>query len=80
MHILLWWFSMLDYTNERRGFGVVRSIEYINKRKGLAIGNGMVFYMLLGIPLLGWVVAPGYAVVAATLSMHEDWVRLNTIE
>lgn len=65
-------FSMLDYTNERRGLGVVRSIEYINKRKGLAIGNGMVFYMVLAIPLLGWVVAPGYAVVAATLSMQED--------
>lgn len=64
-------FSMMDYTNERRGLGVSGSIEFINKRKGLAVGNGMLFYMALTIPLLGWVLAPGYAVVAATLSMQE---------
>lgn len=67
-------FAMLDYTNERRGYGVARSFEYINRHKGLAIGNGIAFYLLLLIPVAGWVVAPGYAVVAATVSMNEQAV------
>lgn len=63
-------FSMLDYTSERRGYAVGESIEFINKHKGLALGNGVVFYLLLILPLIGWVIAPGYAVVAATLSLQ----------
>lgn len=63
-------FSMLDYTNERRGRPVRESIEFINRHKGLAIGNGMIFYLMLSIPVLGWIMAPGYAVIAATLSLQ----------
>jgi CysZ protein len=63
-------FSMLDYSSERNKMTAQQSIDFIGHHKGLAIGNGIVFYMLHIIPLLGWLLAPSYAVVAATLSLH----------
>jgi CysZ protein len=65
-------FSMLDYTNERKQLSASESIDMINRHKGLAIGNGMVFYLMHALPFVGWVFAPGYAVVAATLSLQEE--------
>lgn len=65
-------FSMLDYTSERKGLTASESIDFIGEHKGLAIGNGMVFYILHLIPIVGWVIAPGYAVVAATLSLQQE--------
>jgi len=65
-------FSMLDYSCERHKLSPSESITYIGKHKGLAIGNGMVFYMMHFIPFLGWVLAPSYAVVAATISIYHQ--------
>lgn len=64
-------FSMLDYTNERKGLSSSLSIDFINRHRGLAIGNGMVFYLMHGLPVIGWIFAPGYAVIAATLSLQQ---------
>lgn len=64
-------FSMLDYTSERRGLSATQSIEFINRNKGLATGNGIVFYGMHLFPIIGWILAPGYAVIAATLSLQE---------
>ena len=63
-------FSMLDYSSERNKMSAQQSIDCIGNLKGLAIGNGMVFYLLHLLPVLGWLLAPSYAVVAATLSLH----------
>lgn len=63
-------FSMLDYSMERHKKSPAESIYYVASHKGLAIGNGMVFYLLHFLPIIGWVLAPAYAVVAATLSMY----------
>lgn len=63
--------SMLDYSCERRKMTVAESIYYINHHRGLAIGNGLIFYAMHLIPIIGWVLAPAYAVIAATLSMIE---------
>ena len=66
-------FSMLDYSCERHKFSASESISFIGKHKGLAIGNGMVFYLMHLVPFVGWVLAPAYAVVAATISLyHRD--------
>lgn len=62
-------FSMLDYSSERNKLTAQQSIEFIGRHKGLAIGNGMVFYMMHLVPVIGWVFAPSYAVIAATLSL-----------
>ncbi|TKK64410.1 hypothetical protein FC093_22555 [Ilyomonas limi] len=64
-------FSMLDYSCERRRMTAPESIYYISNHKGLAIGNGMVFYLMHLLPVIGWVLAPAYAVIAATLSLIE---------
>lgn len=64
-------FSMLDYTCEREKKSVSKSIDFIGSHKGLAIGNGIVFYLLHFVVVVGWVLAPAYAVIAATISMYE---------
>ena len=62
-------FSMLDYSSERNKLSASQSIEFIGRHKGLAVGNGLVFYLMHMIPILGWLLAPSYAVIAATLSL-----------
>ncbi len=64
-------FSMLDYSCERNKLSTSQSISFIGRHKGLAIGNGMVFYMMHFIPILGWLLAPSYAVIAATISLYK---------
>lgn len=62
-------FSMLDYSSERNKMSYQQSVAFIGHHKGLAIGNGMVYYMLHFLPVIGWLFAPSYAVIAATLSI-----------
>jgi CysZ protein len=64
-------FSMLDYSSERNKLSTSQSIALIGNHKGLAIGNGLVFYVMHLLPFIGWLLAPSYAVVAATLSLHK---------
>jgi CysZ protein len=64
-------FSMLDYSCERNRLNMAESIDFIGKHRGLAIGNGLMFYLMHGLIIIGWVLAPAYAVVAATLSLHK---------
>ena len=61
-------FSMLDYSCERHNLSPSASIAFISKRRGLAVGNGLVFYLFHFIPFL----APSYAVVAATISLYHQ--------
>ena len=60
-------FSMLDYSFARAKFSPSQSIHFIGRHKGLAIGNGFSFYVMHLLVLL----APAYAVIAATLSVHK---------
>ena len=62
-------FSMLDYSSERNKLTAEQSIDFIGRHKGLAIGNGLVFYIMHIVPFIGWLFAPSYAVIAATLSL-----------
>ena len=64
-------FSMLDYSCERNKLSTSQSIGFIGRHKGLAIGNGLVFYLMHFIPVLGWLFAPSYAVIAATISLYK---------
>jgi CysZ protein len=63
-------FSMLDYSCARHFLSVARSNEFIAERRGLAIGNGIVFYAMHLFIVVGWILAPAYALVAATLSLY----------
>jgi CysZ protein len=62
-------FSMLDYSCERNKLSTSQSIAFIGRHKGLAIGNGIVFYLMHLVIVVGWILAPSYAVIAATLSL-----------
>ena len=65
-------FSMLDYSCERHKLSPSESTAFIANHKGLAIGNGMGFYIMHLVPFVGWVLAPSYAVVAATISLYHQ--------
>ena len=65
-------FSMLDYSCERHNLSPSESIQFIGQRRGLAIGNGLVFYLMHFIPFVGWVLAPSYALIAATISLYHQ--------
>lgn len=73
-------FSMLDYSCERHNLTASESIYFIGHRRGLAIANGLMFYLLHLIPIIGWIFAPSYAVIAATLSIHDEQVSNNRIQ
>ena len=63
-------FAMVDYSLERKKMSATQSRFFISNHKGVAIGNGMVFYIFHMLPIIGWVLAPSYAVVAATLHVY----------
>jgi CysZ protein len=65
-------FSMLDYSAERHKLSPSQSIAFIGERKGLAIGNGLIFFLMHIVPVIGWIFAPAYAVIAATLSLYHQ--------
>lgn len=60
-------FSMLDFSLARNGYAPSQSIQLIGRHKGLAIGNGVLFYLAHIVIIF----APAYAVVAATLSIQK---------
>jgi len=60
-------FSMLDYSFARVNFTPAQSIAFTARHKGLAIGNGLLFYVMHIVIFL----APAYAIIAATLSVHK---------
>jgi CysZ protein len=63
-------FAMIDYCCERKKMSVKESAQFITQHKGLAIGNGLVFYLLFFIPVIGVVVGAPLSAIAATISMH----------
>ena len=60
-------FSMLDYSFARAISPRHKALHFTGRHKGLAIGNGFLFYLMHIVIIL----APAYAVIAATLSVHK---------
>lgn len=60
-------FSMLDYSFARINFTPAQSIAFTGRHRGLATGNGLLFYLMHVLIFL----APAYAIIAATLSVHK---------
>lgn len=59
-------FGNLDYTLEKF-YDVKGSKRFSQKHRWLAVGNGTIFLLLLGVPVLGLFFAPALSTVAATL-------------
>lgn len=69
-------FSFLDYTNERHQLSLRDSVKTIRRKKGLAIGLGLVFYLCFFIPLIGGFISSFLAIistVAATICLEETF-------
>ncbi len=60
-------FSMLDYGFTRNKYTSAQSIQFIALHKGLAIGNGFLFYLMHTIIIF----APAYAIIAGTLTVQK---------
>lgn len=66
-------FSFLDYNNERKHLSVRKSVEFMRRHKGLAIGNGLPFTLVLLIPFVGGILASFFSilsVIAASSAMN----------
>jgi len=63
-------FGNMDYTLERY-FKYKKSIDFIRKHRGLAIGNGIVFMLCLFIPVLGIILVLPLSVTAASVKTIE---------
>ena len=65
-------FGDMDPALERRRYGVRQRVAYVRSHKGLALGNGIVFVLLMLIPVLGWFLAPALGTAAATLDVVKN--------
>jgi len=64
-------FGYMDYILERKRYTVNQSVAFVRKHKGLAVGLGIPMNFALLVPVVGWIFAPTYATVAATLEIMD---------
>ncbi|MFW5850712.1 MAG: EI24 domain-containing protein [Bacteroidota bacterium] len=57
-------FSFMDYTIERHNISISKGAQYINKRKGAAVGLGFIYGLLLFIPFLGMFISSYFAIIS----------------
>ncbi|KJD36838.1 coproporphyrinogen III oxidase [Tamlana sedimentorum] len=60
-------FGNMDYTLERH-FKYQESIQFVKNNRGIAIGNGIVFLLILLIPIFGFVLVLPLSVTAASVT------------
>lgn len=60
-------FGSMDYTLERY-FPYKQSVAFVRKHRGLAIGNGIVFMLILLIPVIGILIVLPLSVTASTVT------------
>lgn len=61
-------FGNLDYSLERH-FSYRESIQFVKKHRGLSIGNGIGFLLILLIPIIGFIIVLPLSVTAASVSI-----------
>lgn len=64
-------FGNMDFTLERRRYSIKQSVNFVSSYRGIAVGNGTGFLLLLLVPVVGMVLAPGLGAVAATVDSLE---------
>lgn len=61
-------FSMFDYVFERRRMRIGESVRAVNDRLGSVLANGILFSLVMKLPLLGMMFAPVMASIGAVLA------------
>jgi CysZ protein len=64
-------YAMLDYGLATENKSRIAAATYVSNHKGLPIANGIMFYLLHLVPIIGWITAPFYALIAAHLNTQE---------
>lgn len=64
-------FSMIDYRNEYQKIPFRQSILIVRKHRGFAIANGLVFNLLVLIPIIGVLFAPPLSAIAAGIGIEK---------
>ena len=64
-------YAMLDYGLATENKSRMAAASYVVNHRGLPIGNGFVFYLIHLVPIIGWITAPFYALIAAHLNTQE---------
>ncbi len=62
---------LMDYAYEMNGFNIIESRKLIRKHAGIAIGNGIVFNLIILIPVIGVMIGPVLAQIAARIAIDE---------
>ncbi len=70
-------FGNMDYTLERH-FNYRKSVAFVQQRRGLAIGNGIGFLIILLIPFIGAVLVLPFSVTAASVRTVEALQELES--
>lgn len=65
-------FAMIDYNCERDRKTPWESRQWMMQRKGLALGNGFIFYLAFLIPFIGIIIAAPLSAMAASISYYES--------
>ena len=63
---------MIDYFNELQKLSAKESRQMIWAHKGLALGNGAMFNLLLLVPVVGVMTAPLLALTASHIAMQKN--------
>lgn len=71
-------FGNMDYSLERH-FGYRESIRFVRKNRGVAIGNGLIFILILMIPFIGFLLVLPFSVTAASLSTLKK-INISAVE
>ena len=60
-------FSFVDYVSERRKYNVKESVQFVKQKRGLVIGNGMPFALVILVPYLGLLLS-GFVAITSTVA------------
>lgn len=75
-------FGNMDYTLERH-FEVGESVKFVKQNRGVAVGNGIIFMLMLLIPVIGIILVLPLSVTAAsteTVRILKETKKLNAPE
>ncbi len=65
-------FAMIDYSCERDKKTVRESVQFIHQHRGVALGNGLIFYAcMVVLPVIGVIFIAPISAIAATISYYQ---------
>jgi uncharacterized protein involved in cysteine biosynthesis len=65
-------YGLIDFPLEYKGFTIEESIAHAKARRGLATGLGAGYFLILAIPIVGWMFAPTFGTVAGTIRAMDE--------